>query len=96
MNRFTFHGVDKEKDQLYNFARDRDKAMAALGPRVLDSVVPGLSRQVPATGLNQGFLFYDHLLTNDGKETAGSHDSAMDREERINYALEVASASKFV
>ena len=96
MNQFTFHGVDKEKDQLYNFARDWDKAMTALGPHVLDSVVPGLCHQVLATGLNQGSLFYDHLLTNDDKETTGSLDSAMGREERINYALEVASASKFV
>ena len=65
-------------------------------PWGLDSVVPSLSCQVPATGLNQGSLFYDHLLTNDDKETTGSLDSAMGREERIKYALEVASASKLV
>ena len=41
-------------------------------------------------------LFYDHLLMNDGKDIAGSLDSSMDREERIKYALDVASASKFV
>ena len=41
-------------------------------------------------------MFYDHLLTNDGKAITGSLDSSMDREERIKYALDVASASKFV
>ena len=41
-------------------------------------------------------MFYNYLFTNDNKETAGSLDSAMGREERINYALEVTSASKFV
>ena len=96
MNRFTFHGVDKEKDQLYNYARDRDKAIAALGSCVLDSVVPSLCRQVPATGSIQGSLFYDHLLTKGDKETTCSLDSAMGREERIKYALEVASASQLV
>ena len=96
MNCFTFHGVDQERDHLYIYARDRDKALSALGHRILDSIVPGLSRKIPATGLDQDSLFYNHLLMNDGKAIAGSLDSSMDREERIKYALDVASASKFV
>ena len=52
MNCLTFNGVDQDKDQLYNYARDQDKAIAALGPHVLNSVIPGLSHQVPAAGSN--------------------------------------------
>ena len=63
MNRYTFHRVDRDRDQLYNFARDRDKALTALGPRIFDSVVPGLSRKVPTTGPDAGSLSYQHLLT---------------------------------
>ena len=96
MNRFTFHGVDQDKDQLYTYARDRDKALSALGHRIYNSIFPGLSRKGLATGLDQDSLFYDHLLTNDGKEIAGSLDSSTDREDRIKYALDVATASKFV
>ena len=91
-----FHRVDQERDHLYNYARDRDKALSALGHRIFDSIVPGLSHKIRATGLDQDSLFYDHLLMNDGKAIAGSLDSSMDREERIKYALDVASASKVV
>ena len=58
MNRYIFQGVDLDRDQLYNFARDRDKALTALGPLIFDSVVPGLSRKVPTTGLDAGSLSY--------------------------------------
>ena len=91
-----FHGVDLERDHFYTYARDRDKALSALGHRIYDSIVPGLSSKIPATGLEKDSLFYDHLLTNDGKAIAGSLDSFMTREEGIKYALDVASASKVV
>ena len=96
MNRFTFHGVDHERDLFYTYTRDRDKALSALGHRIYDSIVPGISSKIPATGLEQDSLFYDHLLTNDGKAIAASLDSSMTREERIKYALDIASASQFV
>ena len=96
MNRYTFHGVDLERDHFYTYARDRDKALSALGHQIYDSIVPGLSSKIPATGLEKDSLFYDHLLTNDGKAITGSLDSFMTREEGIKYALDVASASKVV
>ena len=83
MNRFTFHSVDRDSDQLYNYARDRDKALSALGPCIFESVAPGLSCQVPAAGPDQDSLFYDHLLTKGNKETTCSLGSSMSREERI-------------
>ena len=67
---FNFHGIDSEADQHYRYARDRDKAIKALGPRVLDSVVPGLSQQIPTTDLCTDPSSDDHLLTQ-GKDDAG-------------------------
>ena len=96
MNQFTFHRVDQDGDQLYNYARDWDKALTALGPHIFDSVAPSLSRQVPTTGPDLGSLSYSHLLTQGNKETTCSIDSAMSREERINYANEIASTSQLV
>ena len=96
MNRYTFHGVDQERDHFYTYARDRDKALSALGHRIFDSIVPGLSSKVPATGLEQDSLFFDNLLTKDGKAITGSPDSFMTREEGIKYAMDIASASKAV
>ena len=61
MYQFTFHGMDREKDQLYYFARASDQALQTLGPQVLDAIVPGLSRQNPAA---DALTFsFDHLLT---------------------------------
>ena len=93
---FTFHGINGDRDQLYHYARDQDKAIKALGPRILDSVIPGLSCQIPAADSNKGSLFYNHLLTQGNKDTDCSIDSSMSREERIKYALEIASASPLV
>ena len=93
---FTFQGIDGDRDQLYNYTRDRDKAIKALGPRVLDSIVPGLSCQIPPADPNKGSLFYNPLLTQGNKDTDCSIDSSMSREERIKYALEIASASRLV
>ena len=93
---FTLHGIDGDRDQLYHYTRDRDKAIKALGPRVLDSIVPGLSRQIPAADSNKGSLLYNHLLTQGNKDTDCSIDSSMSREERIKYALDIASTSQLV
>ena len=60
--------MDLKRDQLYNFARDRDKALTALGPRIFDTVVPGLSRSVPTTGTDAGSLSYQHLLASGNKK----------------------------
>ena len=96
MYRFTFHGIDGDRDQLYHYARVHDQAIKRLGPRVLVSIVPGLSRQNPAADTNKGSLSYNHLLTQGNKDTDCSIDSSMSREERIKYALYMASASQLV
>ena len=96
MYQFTFHGIDGDRDQLYNYTRDRDKAIKALGPRVLDSVIPGLSQQIPTADLNTGPLSFDHLLTQGNEDTNCSIDPSMSREERIKYALDIASTSQLV
>ena len=96
MYRFTLHGIDGDRDQLYNYARDRDKAIKALGPRVLDSVVPGLSQQIPTTDLSTDPSSYDHLLTQGKDDADCGIDLSMSREERIKYALDIASASLLV
>ena len=93
MYQFTFHGIDGDRDQLYHYARVWDQATKKLGPHVLDSVVPGLSRQNPAADTNKGSLSYNHLLTQGNKDTNCSIDSSMSRKERIKYALEIASTS---
>ena len=94
MQRQSFHGVDLEKDHFYTYARDRDRALSALGNRIYDSVVPGLSSKVQATSAEKDALFFDNLLTNDGKALASSHDTFMSKEVGIKYALDVASTSK--
>ena len=86
--------MDSNRDQLYHYARARDQALKTLGPRVLDSIVPGLSRQHPAA--DKGPLSFDHLLTQGNKDTNCSIDSSMSREERIKYVLDIASASQLV
>ena len=91
MYQFTLHGVDIDRDLLYHYARARDQALKTLGPRVLDSIVPGLSRQNPAA--DKGPLSFDHLLTQGNKDIDCSIDS---REERIKYALDMASTSQLV
>ena len=50
MDRFVFHGVDKDQGDLYTYAKDRDKAQQSLRPRILDTAQPGLSNSVPNTG----------------------------------------------
>ena len=96
MNIFTFHGVNRDRDQLYNFTRDRDKALTALGPRIFDSIVPSLSHKVPTTGPDAGCLSYQPLLTQGNKETTYSLDSTMSREERLYFANEIAVTSQLV
>ena len=94
MYQFTLHGIDSDRDLLYHYARAKDQALKALGPPVLDSIVPGLSCQNPAA--DKGPLSFDHLLTQGNKDTYCSIDSSLSREERIKYALEIASASQLV
>ena len=94
MYQFTFHGVDRERDQLYYFARARDQALKTLGPQVLNAIVPGLSRQNPAADALT--LSFDHLLTQGNNKPDCGIDSSMKREERIKYALDVAAASQAV
>ena len=64
MDRFNFHGVNKEQDDLYTYAKDRDKALSSLGPRLVDAVLPGLSNSVPTTGsdMSKGSFAYQQLL----------------------------------
>ena len=90
MNHYTFHGVDLNRDLLYNFARDRDNSLTALGPRIFDAVVPDLSRKVPTTGPDAGSLSYQHLLAPGNKETACIFDSFTSQEERLKYSNDIA------
>ena len=92
MQRQSFRGVDLDNDHYYTYARDRDRALSHLGPRIYDSVVPGLSSKVQATSVEKDALFFHNLLTNDGS----SQDTFMSKEVGIKYALDIASASKVV
>ena len=96
MQRYSFRGVDRNNNHSCAYAKDRDRALAHLGPRICDSVIPGLSSKVQATSVEKDALFFDNLLTNDGKALASSHDTFMSKEVGIKYALDVASASKVV
>ena len=86
--------MDSDRDQLYYYPRARDQALKTLGPRVLDSIVPGLSCQNPAA--DDLALSFDHLLTQGNKKSDCSIDSSMNREERFKYALDMASASQLL
>ena len=50
MDRFVFHRVDTDYANIYTYAKDRDKALVSLGPRIKDTVLPGISNSVPTTG----------------------------------------------
>ena len=88
--------MDRDIDHSCAYAKDRDRALAHLGPRICDSVVPGLSSKVQATTVERDALFFDKLLTSDGKALASSQDTFMSKEVGIKYALDVAAASKVV
>ena len=68
MDRFIFHWMDKDHDDIYTYAKDRDKALQSLGPWITDAALPGLSN-VPTTGAEtpNGSLYYQHLLASGKK-----------------------------
>ena len=96
MQRYSFRGVDRDIDHSYTYAKDRDRALAHLGPRIYDSIIPGLSSKVQATTMERDASFFDKLLTSDGKALASSQDTFMSKEVGIKYVLDVAAASKVV
>ena len=96
MRHFTFHGVDNDKNVVYDYARDRDKALSALGPRILDAIVLGLTLSTTTTGLELGSLDYQHLLASGNQATAYSFDSSLSNKGRLQYAHDIAAASKMV
>ena len=96
MQRYSFLGVDRDLDHSLTYAKDRDRALAQLGPRICDSVIPGLSSKVQATAMEKDASFFDKLLTSDGKALASSQDNFMSKEVGLKYALDVAAASKAV
>ena len=96
MQRYSFRGVDRDLDHSLNYAKDRDRALAQLGPRACDSVIPGLSSNVQATAMQNDISFFDKLLTSDGKALASSQGIFMTKEVGLKYALDVAAASKAV
>ena len=67
-----------------------------LGPRASDSITPGLSSKVQATATQKDNYLYDQLLTGDGTTLASSQDNYMTKEVGLQYALDVAAASKAV
>ena len=98
MDRFNFDGVDLDYNDLYIYAKDWDKALVLLGPRIVDTVLPGLSNSVPTTGSDQsmGTLSYQHLLASGNKVTTCSVGWSMSKEERLRYVNDIAVASKIV
>ena len=96
MQRYSFRGVDRDLDHSLNYAKDRDRALAQLGPRACDSVIPSLSSKVQATAITKDISFFDKLLTSDGKALASSQGIFMTKEVGLKYALDVAAASKAV
>ena len=69
MDRHNFHGVDSEHNDLYTYAKDRDKVLESLGPWIADAVLPGLSNSVSHTGSDQsiGTLSYQYILASGNK-----------------------------
>ena len=50
MDCFVFHGVDKDHGDFYTYAKDRDKVMQSLEPRILNAAPHLLSNSVLTTG----------------------------------------------
>ena len=98
MNCFNFHGVDTDHNNLYTYAKDRDKALLSLGPRIADPILPWLSNSVPNTGsdLSKGAFSCQHLLASGNRVTTCSADSVISKEERLRYVNDIAVTSKIV
>ena len=93
MRKFSFRGPDRDLD---HHAKYRDRALAQLGPRAVDSIAPGLSSKVQTTATQPDSSLYDQLLTGDGTTLASSQDDYMTKEVGTQFALDVAAASKAV
>ena len=96
MQQYSFRGPDRDLDHSLHYAKYRDRALVQLGPRASDSIIPGLSSKVQATATQKDDYFYDTLLTGDGTALASSQDNYMTKEVGLQYALDVAAASKAV
>ena len=94
MDRYTFHGVDRDHNTIHTFARDRDKALAKAGPKLVKAVLPGLSSSVHTTGSDpsEGSLSYQHLLVTGKKAAPCSVGSFSTKEERLQDAFITAVA----
>ena len=57
MDRFVFHGVDKDHGDFYKYAKDRDKAMQYLEPRILNAALHVLSNSVLTIGAEMTNVF---------------------------------------
>ena len=90
--------MDHDRYNLYTYARDRDKALSALGPILVYAVLAGLSNSTPTTGsdLTKGTLSYQHLLASGNKVTTCSFDLFMSTEERLKYANNIAVTFRIV
>ena len=66
-----FHGVDKDYNQFFTFAKDQDRALSKAGPKLVQAVLPGLSSSVHTTGpeSSEGSFSYQHLLVLGNKVT---------------------------
>ena len=50
MDRFIFHGVDHDHNNISTYTKDRKKALKPLGPQILEATLPSLSSNTPSTG----------------------------------------------
>ena len=94
MSRHVFHGVDKEHNWFFIFAMERDKVLSKAGPKLVQAFLPGLSSHVHTTGSDSSgvSLSYQHLLVSGNKATPCSVGLFNTREERLQYAYDIAVA----
>ena len=88
----------QHQEYLYKYATDRDKAVQSLGPRILDTALPGLSNSVPTTGaeMPNSYLSYQYMLVSGKKKNSYSSDLLQSRDCRLKYANDIVVPSQIV
>ena len=88
--------MDKDHGNIYKFAKERDKALANLGPKIVKAVLPGLTSSIHTTGSDpsEGSLSYQHSLVTGKKATPCSVGSFSTKEERLQYVFATPVAQR--